>query len=60
MEDIYSYQLVFLLISYTLSTINCLIINTLSFVFSGNKRLQEMMGIMAGERGATLYATDER
>jgi len=25
-----------------------------------NKRLQEMMGIMADERGATLYATDER
>jgi len=27
---------------------------------SGNERLQEMMGIMAGERGAKLYATDER
>eukprot|EP00045_Choanoeca_perplexa_P011189 m.117287 g.117287 ORF g.117287 m.117287 type:complete len:336 (+) comp15542_c0_seq4:49-1056(+) len=25
-----------------------------------NKRLQEMMGIMAAERGATLYATDMR
>ena len=26
----------------------------------GNERLQEMMGIMARERGAKLYATDER
>lgn len=25
-----------------------------------NKRLQEMMGVMAKERGAKLYATDER
>lgn len=25
-----------------------------------NKRLQEMMKIMCDERGATLYATDER
>lgn len=25
-----------------------------------NKRLQEMMGIMCEERGAHLYATDER
>jgi len=25
-----------------------------------NKRLQEMMGVMAEERGATLFATDER
>lgn len=25
-----------------------------------NERLQEMMGIMARERGATLFATDER
>lgn len=25
-----------------------------------NKRLQEMMQIMCNERGATLYATDER
>lgn len=25
-----------------------------------NERLQEMMGIMCSERGATLYATDER
>ncbi|VEL11614.1 unnamed protein product [Protopolystoma xenopodis] len=25
-----------------------------------NLRLQEMMGIMAAERGARLYATDER
>lgn len=25
-----------------------------------NKRLQEMMGIMASERGGKLYATDER
>ena len=29
-------------------------------VLSGNKRLQEMMDIMANERGATLFATDER
>ena len=28
--------------------------------FAGNKRLQEMMGVMAEERGATLFATDER
>lgn len=26
----------------------------------GNMRLQEMMGIMASERGGKLYATDER
>ena len=26
----------------------------------GNERLQEMMKIMASERGAHLYATDER
>lgn len=26
----------------------------------GNLRLQEMMGIMAGERGGRVYATDER
>lgn len=26
----------------------------------GNKRLQEMMGQMAMERGAKLFATDER
>lgn len=25
-----------------------------------NKRLQEMMGIMAGERGGSIFATDER
>ena len=25
-----------------------------------NERLQEMMGIMCSERGAKLYATDER
>ena len=30
------------------------------FVILGNKRLQEMMEIMAKERGATLFATDER
>jgi len=29
-------------------------------VFEGNKRLQQMMEIMAKERGAKLYATDER
>ena len=26
----------------------------------GNERLQEMMRIMAGERGGTVFATDER
>ena len=29
-------------------------------MLAGNKRLQEMMGIMAQERGATLFATDDR
>jgi N6-L-threonylcarbamoyladenine synthase len=27
---------------------------------SGNERLQEMMGIMAEERGGKVFATDER
>ena len=27
---------------------------------SGNVRLQEMMGIMAEERGGSVFATDER
>jgi hypothetical protein len=27
---------------------------------SGNERLQEMMGIMAQERGGRVFATDER
>lgn len=27
---------------------------------SGNERLQEMMGIMASERGGSVFATDER
>lgn len=27
---------------------------------SGNERLQEMMGIMAKERGGQVFATDER
>lgn len=26
----------------------------------GNERLQEMMGIMAAERGGMVFATDER
>lgn len=26
----------------------------------GNERLQQMMGIMAGERGGQVFATDER
>jgi len=30
------------------------------FQFEGNERLQEMMRIMAGERGGTVFATDER
>ena len=30
------------------------------FVRLGNKRLQEMMGVMAGERGGSVFATDER
>lgn len=28
--------------------------------FAGNLRLQEMMGVMCKERGARLFATDER
>lgn len=32
----------------------------LSIYFVGNERLQEMMGIMAGERGGAVFATDER
>jgi N6-L-threonylcarbamoyladenine synthase len=28
--------------------------------FEGNERLQEMMGIMAQERGGQVFATDER
>jgi len=27
---------------------------------SGNERLQEMMGLMAEERGGQIFATDER
>lgn len=27
---------------------------------AGNERLQEMMGIMASERGGRVFATDER
>jgi N6-L-threonylcarbamoyladenine synthase len=27
---------------------------------SGNERLQEMMGIMAEERGGKVFATDEK
>ena len=30
------------------------------FPIEGNERLQEMMRIMAGERGGTVFATDER
>ena len=30
------------------------------FYILGNKRLQEMMGVMAAERNAKLYATDMR
>lgn len=33
---------------------------TVLVCLAGNKRLQEMMGVMAEERGATLFATDER
>lgn len=29
-------------------------------VHLGNERLQEMMGIMARERGSEVFATDER
>jgi N6-L-threonylcarbamoyladenine synthase len=29
-------------------------------VRAGNERLQEMMGIMASERGGQVFATDER
>jgi N6-L-threonylcarbamoyladenine synthase len=29
-------------------------------LISGNLRLQEMMGIMAEERGGMVFATDER
>ncbi len=29
-------------------------------IILGNERLQEMMGIMAQERGGKIYATDER
>ena len=32
----------------------------LIFYLSGNERLQEMMGIMAKERGGNVFATDER
>lgn len=39
------------MLSYSLR--NCLIL-------TGNLRLQEMMGKMADERGAKLYATDDR
>lgn len=28
--------------------------------FSGNERLQQMMGVMAQERGGQVFATDER
>jgi hypothetical protein len=27
---------------------------------TGNERLQEMMGVMASERGGSVFATDER
>lgn len=30
------------------------------FTFTGNERLQQMMGIMAGERGGSVFSTDER
>lgn len=30
------------------------------FLSAGNLRLQEMMGVMCEERGAKLFATDER
>ena len=33
---------------------------TSSDIYSGNLRLQEMMGIMASERGGRVFATDER
>lgn len=29
-------------------------------MYTGNERLQEMMGIMAEERGGKVFATDER
>ena len=32
----------------------------LSRVLAGNERLQQMMGVMASERGAHVFATDER
>ena len=34
--------------------------NSLSAVVKGNMRLQEMMAIMAEERGGRVFATDER
>jgi hypothetical protein len=35
-------------------------VTNLIYLFKGNERLQEMMGIMAQERGGSVFATDER
>jgi hypothetical protein len=36
------------------------VVTNLIYLFKGNERLQEMMGIMAQERGGSVFATDER
>ena len=44
------------IVQYSLS----LLLSMLSRVLAGNERLQQMMGVMASERGARVFATDER
>jgi len=41
-------------------TVRDLFIGANSTDYPGNERLQEMMGIMAQERGGQVFATDER
>lgn len=52
-----------MLVGYNLASLirsSGTLLGLFSFAAIGNERLQQMMGIMASERGGRVFATDER